>query len=187
VAAITYEIGLRAAFAPMPELEPVWQRAARRGVIMGRIGQRLGVDGWAAHSAGLFEECGKALLLRHSPEHYADMLRAAAGDDVHLVQLEQVAFGVCHDALGAAMCESWGLAAPAVASVRHHVTVQAGHCWPPELVKPAVLGLSALAQVMLTDGDVASVVARVAPQAGLDASLALRAVRTVKQQLEHLR
>ena len=55
VAALTYEIGLRSVFPPTPELEPIWQRAARRGQLMGRLAQRLGVDGWAAHSAGLFE------------------------------------------------------------------------------------------------------------------------------------
>ena len=38
VAAITFEFGLRAAFPPVPELEPVWQRAARRGLLMGRMG-----------------------------------------------------------------------------------------------------------------------------------------------------
>ena len=78
VAAITFEMGLRAAFPPAAELEPVWARAAKRGLLMGRMGQMLGVDPWAAHSAGLFEECGKAVLYRHAPAHYPAMLRAAA-------------------------------------------------------------------------------------------------------------
>ena len=77
VAGITYELGLRAAFPPAAELEPLWQRAARRGLLMGRIAQELGVDAWAAHSAGLFEECGKAVLFRHATDHYRSMLRAA--------------------------------------------------------------------------------------------------------------
>ena len=184
VAAITYEIGLRAAFPPTPELEPIWQRAGRRGLIMGRLGQRLGVDGWAAHSAGLFEECGKALLLRHAPSHYPSMLRAAAGDDAQLAQLEHTAFGARHDALGAALCESWGLAPAAVASVRHHLAVHAGAPLPPEVTKPAVLALSAIAQAMLLGADVAAVVARIAPQVPLDEALVLRAVRDVQSQLE---
>ena len=71
VAAITFEMGLRAAFPPAAELEPMWQRAARRGLLMGRLGARLSLDAWAAHSAGLFEECGKAVLFRHAPDHYA--------------------------------------------------------------------------------------------------------------------
>src|SRR5262249_25580410 len=51
IAAITFEMGLRAAFPPAVELEPLWQRAARRGLVMGRLGQRLSLDAWAAHSA----------------------------------------------------------------------------------------------------------------------------------------
>src|SRR5213075_1783366 len=50
VAAITFEMGLRAAFPPAPELEPLWQRAARRGLLMGRMAQQLDIDAWAAHS-----------------------------------------------------------------------------------------------------------------------------------------
>ena len=80
VAAITFEMGLRAAFPPAAELDPIWKRAAQRGVIMGRLGQQLNVDAWASHSAGLFEECGKAVLFRHSQDHYRAMLRAASGN-----------------------------------------------------------------------------------------------------------
>ena len=58
------------------------------------------------------------------PDHYGAMLRAAHGD-AELVSLEHAGFGVSHDALGAALCESWGLGAAAVASVRHHVVAQA--------------------------------------------------------------
>jgi HD-like signal output (HDOD) protein len=120
VAAITFEMGLRAAFPPAVELEPLWSRAGRRGLLMGRLGQRLGLDGWAAHSAGLFEECGKAVLFRHAPDHYRAMLRAAGhypAGDPELVTLEHAGFGVSHDALGAALCESWGLGPAAAGSV----------------------------------------------------------------------
>ena len=183
VAAVTYEIGLRSVFPPTPELEPIWQRAARRGQVMGRLGQRLGVDGWAAHSAGLFEECGKALLLRHAPAHYPAMLRAAP-DDAALVQLEQTGFGVRHDVLGASLCQSWGLAAMAVASVRHHLAARDGAPLPGGLTEPAVLALSVLAHAMLGGADVAAVLARLAPQVPLDEGLALRAVRDVQRQLD---
>jgi len=183
VAAITYAIGLRAAFAPTPELAPIWQRAARRGLIMGRLGQRLGVDGWTAHSAGLFEECGKALLLRHAPAQYSAMLRAAAGDDAQLAQAEQKAFGASHEALGAALCQSWGLATAAADSVRHHLAARGGAALPAGLAKPAVLALSAVAHAMLVGGDVVAVVQRLAPQVAFDEALALRAAREVQQQI----
>jgi HD-like signal output (HDOD) protein len=193
VAAITFEMGLRAAFPPAEELEPLWRRAARRGRLMGRVAARLGLDAWAAHSAGLFEECGKAVLFRHASDHYRAMLRAA-GNDVELTALERAGFGVSHDALGAALCESWGLAAAAVASVRHHVALQADSDEPPLLppaLPPARRGLVALSAIvhrLMTTPDAAEAIDAVAmalaPQADLDPELVLRCVRQAHSQLE---
>jgi HD-like signal output (HDOD) protein len=184
VAAITFEMGLRAAFPPAPELEPLWQRAAKRGLLMGRMATRLTLDAWAAHSAGLFEECGKAVLFRHAPEHYRAMLRAADSDS-ELVTLERAGFGVSHDALGAALCESWGLGAAAVASVRHHVVAQATR-WLPELpTRRPICALSVLVQALESDPETLDeVVHAVAPQAHLDVTLVLRAMRQTRDQLE---
>ena len=182
VAAITFEMSMRAAFPPAPELNPIWERAAERGLLMGHMGQMLGIDPWAAHSAGLFEECGKAVLYRHAPDHYPSMLRAV-GQDIDLIQLERRAFGVSHEALGAAMCESWGLSAPAVASVRHHVTVQASGQLPEMMQHPAVCVLSALAQAMLHAPDTVEVLAlALIPKTDLDETLVLRAVRRLLEQ-----
>jgi HD-like signal output (HDOD) protein len=183
VAAITFEMGLRAAFPPAAELEPVWARASQRGILMGRMGQMLGVDPWAAHSAGLFEECGKAVLYRHAPAHYPAMLRAAQ-NDAELVQLEHTAFGVSHDALGAALCESWGLAAAAVASVRHHVHVQHSLLMPDVVQRRSVLAISVMAWALMQAPEQIEEVARdIAPQAQLDETLVLRAARRVSEQL----
>ena len=183
VAAITFEMGLRAAFPPAAELEPLWQRAAKRGLVMGRLGQRIGLDAWAAHSAGLFEECGKAVLFRHAPDHYRAMLRAAQNDS-ELVTLERTGFGVSHDALGAALCESWGLELAAVASVRYHVGIQATQQFPPQMTKRAVGALSAIAQAVLEAPDTLDdAVAAIAPQAEIDVTAAVRAARAVHTQL----
>jgi HD-like signal output (HDOD) protein len=184
ITAITFEMGLRAAFPPAAELEPVWQRAAARGLLMGRIGHQLGIDGWAAHSAGLFEECGKAVLVRHASDHYKSMLRAAA-TDVELCSLERAGFGVSHEALGAALCESWGLGAPVVACVRHHVAVQAGEDLPPTLQRPAVLALSAVVYALMNAPEnLEAEVARVMPQVPLEQTLVLRATRKVAEQID---
>jgi HD-like signal output (HDOD) protein len=184
VAAITFEMGLRAAFPPAPELEPLWQRAAQRGLLMGRLGQRLSLDAWAAHSAGLFEECGKAVLFRHAPDHYRAMLRAASGD-TELCTLEHAGFGVSHDALGAALCESWGLGAAAVASVRHHVVVQQTLMLPEAHAKRAICGLSALAYTLMNAPEhIEDTVIAIAPQADLDLTLMQRAARQTLEQLQ---
>jgi HD-like signal output (HDOD) protein len=184
VAAITFEMGLRAAFPPAAELDPLWHRAARRGQLMGRLGARLSLDAWAAHSAGLFEECGKAVLFRHARDHYAAMLRAAACD-ADLVTLEHAGFGVSHDALGAALCESWGLGAAAVASVRHHVAAQATHELPAPPAHRSVSALSVLAHALMSAPDTLDTVAlAMAEAADLDVTLVLRAARQVQEQLE---
>jgi HD-like signal output (HDOD) protein len=186
VAAITFEMGLRAAFPPAPELDPIWARAGRRGLIMGRLAAAMGQDAWAAHSAGLFEECGKAVLFRHAPDHYPSMLRAAR-DDLELTTLEKAGFGVSHDALGAALCESWGLGAAAVASVRHHVQARASGELPEAPAKRPICALSVVAHVLMTTPEAADTfderVADIAAKAELDPTLALRTARKLHEEL----
>ena len=185
VAGITFEMGLRAAFPPAAELEPLWQRAARRGVAMGRLAQRMSLDAWAAHSAGLFEECGKAVLFRHAADHYRAMLRAAASD-TELLQLEHTGFGVSHDALGAALCDSWGVSPAAVASVRHHVGVHASLKMPEGLQRCEIVALSTIAAALMDRPEALDlVVAQIAPAAGIDTTLALRCARQLEEQLAH--
>jgi len=184
VAAVTFQMGLKAVFPAAPELEPLWERASVRGLLMSRIGQALSVDPWAAHSAGLFEECGKAVLFRHSSLRYRAMLLEAA-DDEELLLLEHAEFGVSHDALGAALCESWGLSPAAVASVRYHVIVNATRELPMQLPRRGICALSALAHALMTDPSTLDAVAQaVAPQAGLEPVLVLRGARKVQETIE---
>ena len=187
IGAITYEMGLRAVFPAAPELEPVWQRASQRGLLMGRMGEALNVDPWMAHSAGLFEECGKAVLFRHAPVRYLPLLMGAQ-DDAELLYLEHREYGVSHDALGAALCESWGLAASAAHCVRHHVQVQTTRVLPPLLQRPAICALSVLVHALMTDPlSLEDVAAAIAPQARLDLTLVLRGVRHVHDQMQATR
>ena len=185
IAAITFEMGLRAAFPPAPELNLIWTRAGQRGLVMGQLGQALGLDAWAAHSAGLFEECGKAVLFAHATDHYRAMLRATACDS-DLCALEQAGFGVRHDTLGAALCQSWGLADATVACVRHHVDAQACVLLPEASAARTLLALSVLAQSLLgmAPQAVDDVAAQIAPLMGWDTTLVLRAVRRIETQLE---
>jgi len=184
VASVTFEMGLRAVFPPAPELEPLWQRARVRGLLMGRIAAELGVDAWSAHSAGLFEECGKAVMFRHATERYKPLL-AEAKTDEELLMLEHARFGVGHDTLGAALCESWGVAPQAVDSVRYHVIVNSTLELPMNIQRRALCAISALACALMTDPDTLDEVARkVAPQADLDPLLAQRGARKVQEQIE---
>lgn len=184
VAAVTFEMGLKAVFPAAPELEPVWERAGVRGLLMGRIANALDVDPWASHSAGLFEECGKAVLYRHAPERYRPMLKTAK-DDEELLFLEHQEYGVSHDALGAALCESWGLAPAAVHSVRYHVIVNSTRELPMQVQRRAICAISALANALMRDPETVDEIARaVAPQADMDVVMVLRGTRRVQQQIE---
>ena len=112
------------------------------------------------------------------------MLRAAQSD-VELCQLEHAGFGVSHDALGAALCESWGLGAAAVASVRFHVQARDAAELPAPVGKRGILALSLVARALMdAPAELEDVVTRVAPQAELDATALLRAARRVYEQLE---
>ena len=184
VAAVTFEMGLKAVFPSAPELEPVWERAGVRGLLMGRIGQALKIDPWAAHSAGLFEECGKAVLFRHAADRYRPLITAAHNDE-ELLFLEHQEFGVSHDALGAALCESWGLAPAAVHSVRYHVIVNTTRELPMQVQRRAICAISALPNALMADPETVDEVARaVAPQADMDVIMVLRGTRRVQEQIE---
>ena len=113
---------------------------ARRDMATGSAARRDHQAGWLKRCRWMpgrrirpacLKSAAKAVLLRHAPDHYRSMLRAA-DNDVTLCELEAAGFGVSHDVLGAALCESWGLSGAAVACVRHHVQAQAdlGACRP---------------------------------------------------------
>lgn len=184
IKSVTFAMGLRAVFPHAPELVPLWQRASVRAMLMSRIGQAVHVDPWAAHSAGLFEECGKAVLFRHSSGRYRALLRTAA-DDEELLMLEQREFGVSHDTLGAALCETWGLLPSAVTGVRYHVIVNATRQLPADVDGREICVLSALANALMTDPDTLEEVANaLAPQAQLDPAVLLRGALGVKSHIE---
>jgi len=184
VSLVTFGMGLRAVFPKAPELDLLWQRAGVRAMLMGRIGQAIKVDHWAAHSAGLFEECGKAVLFRHTRGRYRALLKSAETDE-DLLLLEQQEFGIGHDALGASLCETWGLAPIVVNCVRYHVVVNATHQLPQQTEGREICVLSALANALMTDPDtLAEVALAVAPQAKLDPEFVLRGVSGVKAHIE---
>jgi len=183
ISAIAYETGLQAAFPSVPELVAVWERARMRGLLMGRLAQALSMEAWGAHTAGLFEECGKAVLYKHDPKRYAAMLTQAP-DDEALVALERQAYGIGHDEVGARLCEAWGLAPAAIASVRHHVALH--HTMRlPRVSHRYICVLSALAWTALNQPDQLDDVAmKLAPQAMLDQSTLLRGLQRIKDKID---
>ena len=182
VIAITYETSLRAAFPPIVELEVLWTRSARRAELMKQLGSKIRLDPYVAHAAGLFEECGKAVLFRHATEHYRAMMRAAP-EDLDLVVLERAGFGLGHDELGARLCEAWQLAPEAASSVRHHLEVRRSGLLT-ELSSPRdVCATAAIVWTMMEQPEhLAVMVERLAPQMGRDPATLLQAAQDVLEQ-----
>jgi HD-like signal output (HDOD) protein len=184
IAATVYKVSLQAAFPAAEELRPLWERAAVRGILMGRLAQELYLDAWCAHTAGLFEECGKAVLFKLAPDVYRPLL-AQAKDDAELVQLEMAAFGTRFDHLGARLCESWHLDPGAVGCVRHHVDTLATRRLPKDAPRRAMSVLSALVQTLSTrPAELEPMCQALAPQAMMDQTQLLKAARRVKQKVD---
>ncbi|TXH44003.1 MAG: HDOD domain-containing protein [Burkholderiaceae bacterium] len=182
VAAVTYQMGLRSVFPSTPELEEIWSEASRRSLFMGRMANLLRLDPWLAHSAGLFEDCGKAVLVGFDPE-YGAMLPQYE-EEPPLVKMEMTRYGVGHDVLGAALCESWGLSALAADAVRLHVAATAHGDVPEEAKCRWLVALMLAADAWLEDEySLRSMVEYVAPQANLDRGSFWSAAEKVSAQL----
>jgi HD-like signal output (HDOD) protein len=165
VAAITYETALRAAFAPSPAMEALWQRAGRGGLLMGRSARALGLDGLHAHTAGLFAHSGQAVLLAHAPQRYGALLAGLGHDRAALVAAETEAFGVSHASYGSALCAAWGLASDVVHFVRERIRpTDAWAGLDPRLRR--LLGLGAVVDTLLQEEDLEAAAEQLAQAGG---------------------
>ncbi len=175
VAAITFATALRAAFPPTPQLDALWDRSTRCGVLMGRSAPGLGLDVWRAHTAGLFARCGQAVLLTRSSGLYPTLLDAYRDDLPALLAAERDAFGVTHAAYGSALCASWGLAADVVKFV--HARVEPQDSWQA-LAAPLrdLLVLGSLVDELVAGEDVAVAAERLATHSARSAGELLEAV-----------
>jgi HD-like signal output (HDOD) protein len=186
VAMLTYEIGLRGAFPPMPLLDALWERAGRRGLAMGRAASGMEIDPWLAQSAGLFAESGQAALVAHDATGY-DTMVLRQPDALARIDTEIARYGVSHAALGGALCQAWGMAAEIAEAVRQRplalATMVPGSAsitppaedWQHEAPKVRkLMALMAAVDLALAGAD-ATVLARacaaLAEPAGVDAGL----------------
>ncbi|MDE2401063.1 MAG: HDOD domain-containing protein [Burkholderiales bacterium] len=173
VASLTYEIGLRGAFPPGPLMQTIWDKAGIRGLAMSRIAHQLDVDPWLAHTMGLFAESGRAVLIAYDHQRYSVVDKASSNEN-QLAAAEIEAFGVSHSALGAAMCQSWGLSREVADGVRNRTQPQS--TWAHERpVVQRLLIIGAAVDVLLLDAEKSAVpeavwqtLAPLAAQAGLN-------------------
>jgi HD-like signal output (HDOD) protein len=165
VAALTYATALRAAFAPTPQLNLLWEQAASCGLLMGRSAAALGIDPLRAHTAGLFARSGQAVLMAKAGEQYKRLMVDAGDDAAALLAAEQREFGVTHAVYGNALCASWGLANEVIKYVRERVaTTESWGQWPEPLRKLLLLGR--VADAVVAGADLAEQCRLAAPGSG---------------------
>jgi HD-like signal output (HDOD) protein len=100
-------------------MERLWEASSRRGAIMAhlaRAGRWVQPD--RAHTCGLFEDCGMAVLLLHAPG-YKEILAQVEGAP-NPQELERTHYGLDHPVIGDALVRSWGLPETVGWAVRHH-------------------------------------------------------------------
>jgi HD-like signal output (HDOD) protein len=186
VAAITYATALRAAFAPTPQLDQLWERSAQRGLLMGRSARAVGLDPWRAHTAGLFAQSGQAVLLTRSTASYLPLLERSGADLPALLAAEVAEYGVTHAVYGSALCAAWGLHNEVVKYVRERLAAPAGWtAWPEPLRRLLLLGQ--VADALIDGGDLASLARAAAPGTGWSADQLQQALAAPWQQLNAAR
>jgi HD-like signal output (HDOD) protein len=127
-----------------PAMERLWDTAARRAGWMSWLSRGMhAVRSDRAYTAGLFEDCGMAVLLLRAPG-YAQTLSQLQGA-ANAREIERQQHGLDHVVLSQALVRAWGLPDSIALAVRHHHDV----AMLPELELPAetqvLIALSACA------------------------------------------
>jgi HD-like signal output (HDOD) protein len=100
-------------------MERLWDEASRRAGLMSslaREGRWLQPD--RAHTCGLFEDCGMAVLLLHAPGYREIVGQVELAADPQ--ELERSQYGLDHAVIGDALVRAWGLPEGIALAVRHH-------------------------------------------------------------------
>jgi HD-like signal output (HDOD) protein len=111
---------LRRAFPSVdPSMEQVWEAAAKRAALMGKLARDLrGLQRDRVHTCGLFENCGVAVLVMYAPGYSRDVARIAATPNPQ--ELERTQYGLDHAVIGEALVRTWGLSEEVALAVRYH-------------------------------------------------------------------
>jgi HD-like signal output (HDOD) protein len=115
---------LRRVFAANDDrIERLWDESARRAGLMARLAREARwVKPERAHTCGLFENCGMAVLLLHAPGYKEVFAQVVAAPDPQRFEREQ--YGLDHPVIGDALVRTWGLPETIALAVRHHHGIQ---------------------------------------------------------------
>ena len=186
VASVTFEMGLRAVFPPAPELEPVWERAARARPADGPASARRSASTPGPRiRPACSRNAARRCMFRHATERYRPMLRAGrerrGAADARARAAS--ASATTRSAPRCARAGAWRRRRSTACAITSSSTARSSCRCTCSGARSA--RSSAMAHALMTDPDTLDDVARkVAPQAELDPLLALRGARRVQEQIE---
>lgn len=109
-----------------PMMERFWETSSRVAEVSAQLARALKcADADAAHTLGLFRDCGMAALLgRHAD--YADLVKSCAKPDgLRLADAENMRYGVNHAVIGDVLGRDWMLPPAITDAILHHHSLDA--------------------------------------------------------------
>lgn len=109
-----------------PLMERFWETSSRVAEVAAQLARALRcADADAAHTLGLFRDCGMAVLLG-SHADYPDVLKSsAAPDGMRLTDAENLRWGINHAVVGEVLARDWMLPRAISDAVLHHHSLDA--------------------------------------------------------------
>jgi HD-like signal output (HDOD) protein len=116
-------IALRQAFPRSPDMERFWDGSARIARLSGWLAQQLKLSGLTredAYTFGLFRDCGIPILLNHSPNYGAILVKANNETQQRFTSVEDAAIQINHAEIGGKLAQDWRLPAELHLAIRQH-------------------------------------------------------------------
>lgn len=108
-----------------PLLTGFWDHATRRARTMAWIAEQLpGLSPELAHSYGLFLHVGQPVLMQSVRGYSGTMIEANARKDRSAIETENANHRTDHAVVGALTARAWRLAAPVMAAIRLHHSLE---------------------------------------------------------------
>lgn len=122
-----------------------WLHSRATATIAGWLSRFYRLNAELAYTVGLMHDIGRLGLLAVHPVQYAELLSRITGNNLDLMQAEQVLFSVDHCEAGAWLTRTWGLPKEfGSTGAHHHQPFEGASGDPADLVKMAC----ALAQAL---------------------------------------
>ena len=108
-----------------PLLTGFWEHSTRRARTMAWIAKQLpGLSSDLAHSYGLFCHVGQPVLMQSVRGYSGTMMEANARKDRSVIDTENANHRTDHAVVGALTARAWNLAAPVMAAIRLHHSLE---------------------------------------------------------------